>query len=241
MASVVGPSVALSACPSICSANSSGRNSHSSRANFAVAAMAADGEYPGQATVIERMGPAVSSRGRWYKKTASAFARRAEDGETVETVFDGKVETTNTAGADDWIIRADTDAKERYILPGAKFLRLYDTDLASPIPRAHPDVEELDSEGFMKYPSKNRIMALQMTAEDVEANFEQGHFMAAWGQPMLIEPGDFLAATVAPSSATAAAESTTATTGEGCEEFTEMYRIEQKAFFQTYALEEEQS
>ncbi len=47
----------------------------------------------------------------------------------------------------DWIVRADTTAQERFILPDEKFQRLYGAT-PMPLPEGLADRDELEAEGF---------------------------------------------------------------------------------------------
>eukprot|EP00971_Amphidinium_carterae_P013854 272933-Amphidinium_carterae.1 len=63
-----------------------------------------------------------------------------------------------------------------------------------------------------------KVLAVQVQAEEVKKFFPAGHFMASWGQPMLVEENDYLCAPLP-------AEGT---------EISEIYRIEKGAFAETY-------
>lgn len=134
------------------------------------------------------------------------------------------METVNTAKHGDWVVRADTYAKERFYLPDAKFKTLYEQ---TPVSFSnHADAAELESEGFRAYKPCGRILALQATAELIAEHFPQGKFIAAWGADMLVEVDDMLAAPALPG-------------GVGLpDSVTEVYRIEKGAFAQTYVKEE---
>lgn len=183
------------------------------------------GMLPTQEEALSTFGPVLVARGATYKKIGRAFVKKAAEGEVLETIFDGKVETTNTAGPDEYIVRADTAAKERYILPSAKFQRLYDQ---TPIEfDDHPDAAELKAEGFQAYKPCGRIVALEVDADVLAEYFPMGKFLAAWGSEMLVELGDFLAG---PAPVDGAGGTVPAVVGE-------IYRIEKSAFAQTYSSE----
>jgi hypothetical protein len=178
---------------------------------------------PSQEATVKMMEPILLEKGAMYKKTGRAFLKRAILGEKVETVLDGKLETTNTAKEGDWIVRADTASQERYLLPDAKFQKLYNQTSVSFID--HPDAKELEAEGFQAFVPCGRIAAVQASAKLLAQYFPQGKFAAAWKADMLVEVGDYLCSPAPPD-------------GEGLpESITEVYRIERGAFAITYVQE----
>jgi hypothetical protein len=178
-------------------------------------------EIPTQAQTLEMVGPTLLQEGMVYKKTGMAFVKPATPGQVVETVLSGKVETTNIAKEGDWLVRANTAARERYLLPDAKFRQLY---LQNPVPFAHhQDAAELEAEGFKAFVPCGRIIALQADASFIAQHFPKGKFIAVWGAEMCVEDGDFLAAPMPP-----------ANRSMPNLVVTEVYRIEKDAFNQTY-------
>eukprot|EP00927_Polykrikos_kofoidii_P075439 TRINITY_DN71642_c0_g1_i1.p1 TRINITY_DN71642_c0_g1~~TRINITY_DN71642_c0_g1_i1.p1 ORF type:complete len:194 (-),score=48.32 TRINITY_DN71642_c0_g1_i1:133-714(-) len=180
-----------------------------------------------QAEFKRRLGPVLLEQGSTYRKVGTVFLRKASPGESVQTVIDGKVETENIANEGDMIVRADTQAKERYILSSAKFSKLYD---ATPSPIVdHPDADELRAEGFQAYKPCGRCLGMVATEEIIAEFAPGGKFIAAWGQPMLVEPGDILAAPAPPGHV-------------GKPDFiVEVYRIEKACFGETYVPEDDAS
>jgi len=192
----------------------------SATADAQVTAMAV----PTQELTVKLLEPIVLKNGATYKKTGMAFLKRASTGLQLETGFDGKMETVNTANHGDWVVRADTSAKERFYLPDHKFKTLYESAPMSF--SSHEDAEELEAEGFKAYRPRGRIVALVATAELLAEHFPQGKFIASWGSEMLVEVDDILAAPAPPE-------------GVGLpESIKEVYRIEKGAFAQTYLKEE---
>jgi len=174
---------------------------------------------PSQADMIAALRPTLLEHGQIFKKTKRAFVRRAKEGELVQTILDGKVETENTAQSGDWIVRADTRWKECYILTDAKFANVYGSGSGIAI-EGHPDAAELAAEGYLSYEPKARIRAVEATAEVLSQHIPRGCFIAAWGAEMLVEAGDFLAAPVSHDGGVH-----------------EVYRIERVAFGETYVPE----
>jgi len=181
---------------------------------------------------IELFGPTMLEHGATYKKFGIVFAKRAAAGERLKTSFDGKLETVNTAKEGDWVVRADTTAKERFFVPDAKFKKLYDqtpvafATLRNLRMKARPhEVVLLKEEGFKAFKPCGRVVAVQVTAEMLHEFFPQGKFIAPWGEEMLVEVDDFLACPVP---------------GDGVGKpasLGEVYRIEKGAFAQTYMKE----
>eukprot|EP00930_Biecheleria_cincta_P035789 TRINITY_DN24592_c0_g2_i1.p1 TRINITY_DN24592_c0_g2~~TRINITY_DN24592_c0_g2_i1.p1 ORF type:complete len:311 (+),score=59.05 TRINITY_DN24592_c0_g2_i1:50-982(+) len=176
---------------------------------------------PSQAELISKLGRVLLERGTRFRKTQRAYLRPAIEGEAVETILDGKVETTNKAKKGDWIVRANTSSKEMYILSPEKFFHAYDVDSSFVITDAH-DAEELTAQGFKSYAPKMRIIAMKVTAQDLLLYFPCGRFMASWGQPMLIEEADYICGALI--------------SEELASGLKEVYRIERSAFQETYAL-----
>eukprot|EP00931_Biecheleriopsis_adriatica_P105380 TRINITY_DN79938_c0_g1_i1.p1 TRINITY_DN79938_c0_g1~~TRINITY_DN79938_c0_g1_i1.p1 ORF type:complete len:797 (+),score=144.47 TRINITY_DN79938_c0_g1_i1:86-2392(+) len=175
---------------------------------------------PTQEHLILTFGPVLLDRGSMYRKTVTSFIRPAEEGEEIVTLFEGKVETVNTARRGDWIVRARTTHKERYILSPERFAEAYDAESGCVVHDVE-DAESLNAEGFKEFRPKTRIVALQVSEEDLVRHFPSGRFVAPWNEPMLVEVGDYIAGK--PSS-------------ENLEDgIKEVYRIEKSAFAQTYS------
>ena len=143
-----------------------------------------------------------------YAKSTKVLAKEmAEPGE-LETVIKGVKETSRPYQAGDYIIQNPTG--ERYALDRATFTKRYLTD--APEPATTPEVA---AEGFQLFVACGHVWAHQVTQAECDASFPSSSFMAAWGEPMRVEPGDFLCM---PSPAGG-----------------EVYRIAKDAFAETYA------
>lgn len=174
-----------------------------------------DAKILSQEETVALIGPMLSTSGTEYRKFKQAFIRKAEPNEKVQTILQGKVETENVASEGDMVVRADTSSKEEYILKAETFQKFYCD--AAPIDAAHPDAAELQRLGFQAYRPNRRLKAVEVDAA-LAAKFEGGRFMAAWGEPMCVEVGDFLGS------------------GQVAEDgrVLEVIRIERKSFFETY-------
>lgn len=166
----------------------------------------------------------LMKKGTVFKKNTIAYGRKAVKGEEVRTVVKGKVETINTVKDDTSWVMCEYMNGERYILSDADFKKAY-----------NPHGKELDSntiniffyhslknEGFKEYRSINKITVRRIFDDDMDwfrdlSNENEVHFMAPWGEPMLIEEGDVIAMPV--------------------NEPGKYYRIDYNTFKETYVLD----
>jgi len=58
------------------------------------------------------MSPFQPASRKGYQKFKRAFIRKAADGEKIQTILQGKIETENIANEGDMVVRADTTSKE---------------------------------------------------------------------------------------------------------------------------------
>jgi len=107
-----------------------------------------------------------------YKKLGIVEARLASRGEEVETIVGGKVETTNTAKAGDYIVR--NPGGELYIIGGKKFKDRY------AIVKGRASFTK-----FATYKALGEAWGYVYTGKALK-------FKAPWGEPMLLEPGDMV-------------------------------------------------
>ena len=146
--------------------------------------------------------------GQLYAKCVKVHAKMCKEKGTCETVVNGIVETSKAYQPGDFM--AVNPAGERYIIDAHIFRKRYLIDAPEPAQMA-----ELDPEGFQLFTACGRCWAKQLTQAECEESFPENSFMASWGEAMLVEPGDWLAAP-APQGG-------------------EVYRIENQTFSQTYA------
>ena len=155
-----------------------------------------------QAEFLNKLLPLLQSKGRVFQKNKNVLARRAQAGELIATHTADGLETINTAGEGDFIVRNQTAAGEEYVVPAHKFAQRY-------------ELYRTTGGEWLEYVSKGRIVAIEITSEllqtlDLPLEF---HFEALWKEDMVARAGDFLAS---PS------------------DFSEIYRIARKEFFETY-------
>ncbi|CAE7559153.1 unnamed protein product [Symbiodinium sp. KB8] len=174
-----------------------------------------------QEEMIRRVSSEILNSGRWYRKVAFAFLRRAQAGEIITTVVDGKEETVNTAVDGDYVVQANTRWKENYILSYATTSAAYDLATPLEIPHGREDAHQLRKDGYRCYRSRTRIRALRATEEFLQRHCPSKKFMAKWGSPCSVEVDDIIAAQVSADS-----------------EVTEIYRIEKTVFRETFIPEQ---
>lgn len=85
-----------------------------------------------------------------------------------------------------------------------------------PLPPACPKLAE---EGFARYKAKGKVLALEVTEEHIDTHFPENHFIAPWGEPMRVNPGDMLCVPL----------------DDSHQVVEQIYRIDRQAFHQTYA------
>lgn len=134
-----------------------------------------------QEEILEMLRPALLAEGAVYQKKKNVVARKAQDGEVIQTRTGDGLETTNAAEAGDYIVRNQTDAEEEYIVPAHKFNKRYTA------------LRAVD-EHWQEYQALGRIIAIELTAEklaslNLPTEFE---FMAPWDDPMTAKAGDFM-------------------------------------------------
>lgn len=135
-----------------------------------------------QKEVLDIIVPILKSEGIVYKKFKKVYARAAVEGEEIQTVTSDGLETTNTAEADDFVIKSQTEAGEMYIISAKSFNDRYDF------------LEKAD-DGFSVYKAKGKVIAVEMTSDLLkQLNIgEEYYFIAAWGEEMVVKKDDYLA------------------------------------------------
>lgn len=135
-----------------------------------------------QKELLLKARPLLEREGRLYRKTTRVFARRALQGEVVETVTSDGLETANVAKAGDWLVRNQTEAAEMYLISEPTFAQRYRY--------LHPVEGD-----WAEYEAVGRVRALELTPERLKALQlpAEFQFIAAWGSPMSAQQGDFLA------------------------------------------------
>lgn len=135
-----------------------------------------------QGEILQKLRPSLESDGKVYRKKLNVLAKKARGGEIIETVTGDGLETTNEAGAGDYIVQNQTEAREQYIVPEEDFSKKYEP-------------AEAPQEGvFTEYRPTGKIAALELTDEQLnKLNLPQEfYFMAPWGEEMVAKVGDFM-------------------------------------------------
>lgn len=155
-----------------------------------------------QQEIMQTMIPVIKSEGQVFRKFKKVYARQAEEGEKIQTITADGLETTNQAEAGDFIIKNQTEAGEMYIIGAGKFHERYDF------------LEQAD-DSFSVYAAKGKVKAMEMNEAILQKlNLsEEFHFVAPWGEKMIVKKGDYLASPL---------------------DFSEVYRIARKEFFETF-------
>lgn len=105
-----------------------------------------------------------------YNKFGTVEARLAKMGEKIDTIVNGKKETTNTAKNGDYVVK--NPSGEQYIISGDKFNSRYQL--------------QNRSIGWSLYNATGSCWAFKY--EGPKFTFE-----APWGEDMLVETGDYIA------------------------------------------------
>jgi hypothetical protein len=113
---------------------------------------------------------------RHYSKKAQVDIRPAIPGERVETVIDGKLETVNTAGPNDYVARGVKG--EHYIIKAETLATRYAAPLSDP-----------DRDGYRRYPAKGSFFGFCYEGEAFK-------FVAPWKEDMIANPGDYIGTNV---------------------------------------------
>lgn len=159
-----------------------------------------------QSDLLEKVGPAMRANGQPFRKAQNVLARPARTGELIQTVTADGLETSNEAEAGDFIIKNQTEAGEQYIVSSEQFEKKY------------RPIQEAKAEGWVEYRPLGRIIALELTPDQLEALGLPAEFRfdTTWEEEMVAKAGDYLACPP---------------------DYSEVYRIARKEFFETYAAE----
>lgn len=136
-----------------------------------------------QATMRAMFIPVIRERGALYEKYGHVEARQSPGGEHIVSVTSDGTETENTSTPGDFIVRNQTAAGEKYIVPRDKFLERYTW------------VADRD-DGLAEYAPKGTVNAIRLTSDllaelDLDREF---HFEAPWGSAQIARLGDYIVA-----------------------------------------------
>jgi len=147
-----------------------------------------------------------------YAKCTKVHAKLTTTAGEVTTIIDGVTETVNSYAAGCYLVENVCRARarapalaprpcastpsppssaqaggEQYAVEGPTFKQRYLWE--TPEPASKP---ELAREGFQLFQACGRVWAYRVSRADCEEFFPSNSFMAPWGEPMRIEPDDYL-------------------------------------------------
>ncbi|MEO1518039.1 MAG: hypothetical protein AAFV95_23665 [Bacteroidota bacterium] len=126
--------------------------------------------------------PLIRQKGRIYRKAKRIFAKVAKGGEIIYTVTSDGLESQNVASRGDFIVRNQTQAREKYVVDKEIFENRYQLIKSSP-------------QGYNEYQSIGKVMALAVD-DDLMGRMGMGNeffFIARWGEKMIVKEHDFIA------------------------------------------------
>lgn len=134
-----------------------------------------------QEEIKEIMIPILKERGQLYEKFLPIIAKKAKDGQKIQTITGDGLETENVAAADDYIVQNQTKAGEEYLVSASKFESRYQF------------LESLP-DGWARYKPTGKVWGIEISPELAqELDFQLPfHFMASWGSEMVLKEADFL-------------------------------------------------
>lgn len=104
-----------------------------------------------------------------YSKFATAQARLGIEGEKIDTIIKGEIETTNTVKEPSAVMKGPLG--EEYIISLEKFNKLYEGG-------------QLNKD-FNTFKAKGKVYGIEYAGESIE-------FEASWGEKMILNSGDML-------------------------------------------------
>lgn len=133
-----------------------------------------------QATLLERVLPALENHGAVYRKFQCVLARSAIAGEVVVSMPSDGRETSNVARDGDYVVMNLTKARELYVVRGGTFRERYELDEPS--------------HAWSRYRPLGRVRALEvgdvlLTHLAVRSPF---YIEPSWQEPQLVVLGDYL-------------------------------------------------
>jgi len=140
-----------------------------------------EGKIPSQKEMLRKVIPLLKKEGERYKKEQTVLGRKAKKGEKIVTVTSDGSETKNTAKSGDFIVKNNTKAGERYIIPSKTFNKTY--------------LHHKKRKGIYDvYKPNKEILAIEMnTAVLKKIGFQkESYFVAPWGSEMIVKENDFL-------------------------------------------------
>ena len=152
--------------------------------------------------------PLLREQGQIFMKKQKVWAKPANEGEIIITMTADGMETSNVAKQGDMLVKNQTDAEEIYVVSAKSFEERY-AKMEDPI---------FDNEDFEEFKPIGKIYALNLDSQlltklKLPKSF---YFEAPWEGNMICKENDYLASPP---------------------DFSQVYRIARKEFFETYANE----
>ena len=134
-----------------------------------------------QEEMIRLFIPYIKEHGKHYIKNKKIMARKAVEGEFIQTITDDGLETQNRAKQGDYVVRNLTEAGEEYIISGSKFQKRYRFDVS--IEGAYDIYLSIGTVWGVEY-DKNLMAKLKLG--------KQFYFVAPWGENMVVKENDYV-------------------------------------------------
>ena len=149
--------------------------------------------------------PLLQEQGQVFFKKQKIWARKANEGEIVITVTHDGLETSNVANLGDMVVKNQTVAEEMYVMQKTSFEQRY----------SNLEDADLDQEGFQEFLPIGKINALLIDNQLLKKLnlLDEFYFEAPWKSSMVCKENDYLACPP---------------------DFSQVYRIARKEFFETY-------
>jgi hypothetical protein len=137
-----------------------------------------------QAEIRDLLQPFFETNGRCFRKKTNVLVRQARDGERIITQTSDGLETQNTAGKGDYVLKNSTEAAEEYIVSEEKLRSRY------------LFLEQID-EVYARYRPVGTILAMELTGpvRNTLGLPDPFLFIAEWGETMIAREGDYLVQT----------------------------------------------
>jgi tetratricopeptide (TPR) repeat protein len=134
-----------------------------------------------QETLVEKVLPRINEMSCKYEKFQPVHARPAKTGEVIVSMTADGEETTNTAGADDLVVRNLTEAAEEYLVGRDKFDARY--TLVAPV-----------DDRWNEYVPTGAVLGIEVTRDltDMLGVGEEFLIIAPWRTEQLVREGDML-------------------------------------------------
>ena len=150
--------------------------------------------------------PLLRQEGKVFFKKQKIWARKANEGEIIITVTNDGLETSNIANLGDMVVKNQTIAQEIYVMSKDSFEQRY-------IQSEDNKLDQSDYKEFLPIGKINALIIDNQLLEKLKLP-EEFYFEAPWSSNMVCKKNDYLACPP---------------------DFSQVYRIAKKEFFETYS------